>query len=133
MVPCVVDHAELAGGDAVDGLCGVDDVGSWLVGQGFECGGVEVGGVANLDSYPTLGPFPITREGSFDASRRQHAVEAVEVADEEVLLVGRRGVVAVGDVEDVLLHIFLHHKHGTATDATYVANQLTRIMPVRFH
>ena len=47
--------------------------------------------------------------------------EGVEVVDDEFPSVGRLRVVAVADVEDVLRHVFLHHKPRAAAEAQTLA------------
>ena len=56
-----------------------------------------------------------------DTLWRQLTVDAVEVVDGEVLLVGRLRVVAVTDVEHVLSHVLLHYKPRAAAEAHTLA------------
>ena len=99
MVTGVVDNAELARGNTMDGRLGMDCIAT--VAEGLETGGKVLGGVAYLQR---------------DVLGRQHAVDAVEVMDGEVLLVGGSGVVAVTDVEDILRYVLLDDEPRTATE-----------------
>lgn len=104
MALTIVDDAELAGGYAVNGGVGVHHVGA-LAGRLY-AGGQELGGVANLQRDVCGGQLP---------------VDAVEVADGEVLLVGCLRVVAVRDIDDVLVDVLLDDKPGTSTKAHALA------------
>ena len=53
--------------------------------------------------------------------RRQLPVDAVEVAYGEFLLVGRLRVVAVGNIDNILFYVFLHHKPWSASEAHALA------------
>lgn len=100
VVAIVVYDAELAGGNAVDGGGGMYHIAT--IAEGFQGGGQEFGGVANLQR---------------DVRWWQLAVDAMERHDGEVLLVGRRRVVAMRDIDDVLLDVFLDDEPRTATEA----------------
>ena len=103
MVVGIVDNTELAGGHTVNGLCGMHHV---AVCRWFQGGRDEFRGVANLQC---------------DVRWRLLPVDAVERLDGEVLLVGRRRVVAVRDIDDVLSDVFLHDKPRTATQSHALA------------
>ena len=100
VVAIVVYDAELAGGNAVDGGCGMYHIAA--VAHSFQGGGKEFGGVANLQR---------------DVFGWQLAVDAMEAHNGEVLLVGRRRVVAMRDIDDVLLDVFLDDEPRTATQS----------------
>ena len=100
VVAIVVYDAELAGGNAVDGGGGMYHIAT--VAHSFQGGGKEFRGVTNLQRDVRWGHL---------------AVDAMERHDGEVLLVGRRRVVAMRDIDDVLQDIFLDDEPRTATQS----------------
>ena len=104
MVVCVIDHAELAWSDTVDGGCGVDDVFAWGF-RRLNLGRQELRGVANLDGNVERCDL-LEGEG-----------QMVEIADAEVLAVGSLGVVTVGDVDNVLLDVFHDDEPGASAQS----------------
>ena len=106
----VVDDAELAWRHAVDRFSGMHHV--LAVVDQFQPCWQKFGGVANLD-----GDISHTRGLTLCVVYGELSVDAVEVADGEMLPVGRGRVVAVGDVDDVLLDVFLHDKPRAATQS----------------
>ena len=106
VVGLVVEDAELAGGDAVDG-------GGWVDYKSilrclFQGAGDVFGGVADFEGD---GGWP---QCAGDMRRPSKGVlgEPVEVVDGKILLVGGGGVVAVGDVEDVVGDVFFDDEPG---------------------
>ena len=100
----VIYHAELAGGYAVDLLTAVDDVG--IVARRLHRGLMPLGGVANLER---------------NAPGQRALGEIMEVMHGEILLVGGLRVVAVGDIQDVVPHVFLYHKPWASAESQALA------------
>ena len=102
MVRLVIDHTKLARRYPVDRVVRVNHHPS--VGQRFHRGAVEFGRMADLECDAV--------------GHARHALrQEVEVVDGEVALIGRRRVVAVGDVEDVLLHVLADDKPRSAAQS----------------
>ena len=100
MMVLIVEDAELAWSYSVDGGLGVDDVGAR---GGLFQGAWEIfGGVADFEG---------------DVWGLHGAGEPVEVVDGEVGFVGGGGVVAMGDVEDVVGDVFFDDEPGTTGEA----------------
>ena len=95
----------------MDGLFGVDHV--FAVSERLDGGAEIVGRVAYLEGDAGCG-----RQGETLAEGQG---EGVEVAHPELLAVGRGGVVAVGDVEDVALDVFLDDKPRSAAETQALA------------
>ena len=104
MVLSVVDDAELAWCHSMDGGVCMHYISAFAL--RLQTGRKELGGMTNLQRYLFWGHLP---------------VDAVETMDREVLLVSCLWVVAVGDIDDVLLNVFLHDKPGTAAKAHSLA------------
>ena len=104
MVSLVVENAELAGGYSVDWCLGVDDERS--LGGLLQSSGKIFGGVADFEG---------------DVGGWDWEGEPVEVVDGEGRLVGGGGVVAVGDVEDVVGDVFFDDEPGTTGEAHTLA------------
>ena len=100
----VVNDTELAGGYAMDFLLAMDDIGT--VGNLLDCCLMPFGGVAYLEG-DTLGKIGKS--------------EKMEVVDRKILLIGCLRVVAMGDIENVVLYILLDNKPWTATKTKSLA------------
>ena len=100
----VVDDAELAGGDTVDRGLGVDDVG--VGGSLFQRTREIFGGVTDFKCNFFVLCF----------GRLGDRGEPMDIMDGEVGFVGGGGIVAVGDVEDVVGDIFFDDEPGTARE-----------------
>lgn len=95
----VVNDTELAGGYAMYFLLAMDDIG--IISCGLHRSLVPLGSVAYLEG---------------DALGKAGDGEVMEVVDGERLLVGCLGVVAMGDIEDIVGDILLDNKPWTATE-----------------
>ena len=104
MVVFIIENAELAGGYSVDWCLGVDD--ERFLGCLLQSSGKIFGGVANFEG---------------DVSALHWNCEPVDVVDGEGGLVGGGGVVAVGDVEDVVGDIFFDDEPGATGEAHALA------------
>ena len=96
----VVNDTELAGGYAMYFLLAMDDI--WTVGYLLHRCLMPFGGVTYLEG-DTLGKLGKS--------------EKMEVVDGKILLIGCLRVVAMGDIENVVLYILLDNKPWTATEA----------------
>ena len=104
----VVDDAKLSGRHSMHRFVGMHR-GTAIIVQ-FECGGKIFRSVANL-------------EGNAQSACCLWRVvvglwrqcEPVEVVDRNILHIGRLWVIAMTDVENVALHILLHHKPWPTT------------------
>ena len=97
----VVDDTELARGDAMNLLFRMYDEFLWAL--PFQCRRMIFGGMADL-------------EGNLRSKRCvRRQGEPMEVVHREVLFIGRLGVIAMGDVEDVVGDIFLNHEPRATT------------------
>ena len=91
----VIYNAELPGCHAMDGAFGMN--GETAIERFYSCRQV-IGGMANLKSY------------LFGQGRSCLGSEEMEVTDSKILPVGCLWIVALGDIEDIMLYIFLHSK-----------------------
>ena len=104
MMGLVIDYTELTGSYAVDLLLAMDDIG--IISCGLHRSLVPFGSVAYLEG---------------DALGKAGDGEVMEVVDGERLLVGCLGVVAMGDIEDIVGDILLDYKPRTTTEAESLA------------
>ena len=100
MMGLVVNDTELTGSYAVDLLLAMDDIG--IISCGLHRCLMPFGGVAYLEG---------------DALGKAGDGEVMEVVDGKILLIGCLRVVAMGDIENVVLYILLDNKPWTATEA----------------
>ena len=100
----VINHTELTGSYAVDLLLAMDDIG--IISCGLHRCLMPFGSVAYLEG---------------DALGKAGDGEVMEVVDGERLLVGCLGVVAMGDIEDIVGDILLDNKPWTATKTKSLA------------
>ena len=110
----VVDDAELSGSHPVHGFVGVYD--SAAVVEQLKCGRQILWRVADFKT-DTQSALCLRRVAVGLGWQR----EPVEVVYGNVLHVGCLGVVAVADVEDVALHVLLHHKPRAAAQSESLA------------
>lgn len=104
----IVDAAELAGGDALDGLRGVDVVALFVERQRAWH---EVVHVAHLELYGLVYRWLLPRVGR----------DEMEVGKAEVVAVLQLRVPAVGYEDDVLLDVLLDHEPWAAAQAEPLA------------
>ena len=104
MMLVVVDDAELAWGDAMNRRIGVNHITTFA--QTLQFGRQVFGRVANLQR---------------DIRWGQLSVDAVEVHNRKVLLIGCRRVVAVRHIDDVLFDVFLDDEPRTTTQSHTLA------------
>ena len=100
MMGLVIDYTELTGGYAMDFLLAMDDIG--IISCGLHRSLMPFGSVAYLEG---------------DALGKAGDGEVMEVVDGKILLIGCLRVVAMGDIENVVLYILLDNKPWTATEA----------------
>lgn len=104
MVGSVIDDAELTRRHPVDGCRGVYHIPT--VAHGFQAGCKELRRVAYLQR---------------DVRWRQLTIDAMEGTNGEMLLIGGLWIIAVRDVDDVLLDVLLDDKPRSATQSKTLA------------
>ena len=101
MVLGIVDDAELAWCDAMNLVIAVND--KRAIGKGLYGGRMAVWGMPNLEGY-------MLWQSSYALGKK------VESVNSKVAAIGCGGVIAMTDVENILLRIFLHHEPGTSPE-----------------
>lgn len=104
MMILIIYHTELAWSHSVYGIPGMYHQPSIL--HTFYCGRMILGGMTYLEG---------------DMMHVHLAGKEVEVMQRKVLLIGSLRVIAMTHVKNIALHIFLHHKPGTAPEAKSLA------------
>ena len=114
VVILVIDDTELTRGDTMDRGLGMDGVG--VGGCLFQRAGEVFGGVTDFKC--NVRAQPLGRLGDRrKCDRLGDRCQPVDVVDGEVGFVGGGGVVAVGDVEDVVGDVFFDDEPGTTREA----------------
>ena len=104
MMVLVIDDAELSWCNTVDSLLGMYD--KFMIARPCQCSWMILRRMANLKCHLT---------------RCQALCEKMEIVHREILLIGRLRVIAMRNVKNILRHVLLHHKPGTATETHTLA------------
>ena len=103
----IIDHTKLPWGDTMDGGVRMDDKG---VGSGLLQGAGEIlGGMADLEGDRETGIQGIRETCT---PLRGLGGEPVHVMDGEIRLIGRRRIIAMRDIKDVIGDILFDDKPG---------------------
>ena len=116
VVILVIDDTELTRGDTMDRGLGMDGVG--VGGCLFQRAGEVFGGVTDFKGdVLRQAQEPWSARQAQPLDRLGDRCQPVDIVDGEIGFIGGGGVVAVGDVEDVVGDVFFDDKPGAAGEA----------------
>ena len=104
MMRLIVQHTELSWCHTMDGRIGANQKDPITL--CLQLSMMELRGMTNLKG-------DVRGKGLFAGGRNQ----TMEVLEQKLLLVGCLWVIAFTDIQDILLHVFLHHEPRTTTKA----------------